>query len=118
MPDHAILCFPYVLSVVGDEPGLKDMIGYRTGGCNLYCIQCKYRNNFGMYDPALHVSRDYVEIKRLCVEGEMALARKVNATEKTTIARAKKETAAFKKLSDEGIYPMENAFHHAPMGVG
>ena len=121
LPDHAILVHPYLFSVIGDEPGIKEMIGFRTGGCTFFCTHCLYCNHHGMYDEEIHELRNFEEIKKLSVLAEKELARRTgdqkdreNTRKTETI---KQEILASKRLSSLGIYPMVNAFHDVPMGA-
>jgi hypothetical protein len=115
-----------VHSLVGDEPGLKEMIGFRSGGCTFFCHNCTFRNQNGLYDPAIHKPRNYEKIKKMCIKAERCLARKTQSDEVNDLSdydaeekkeRENKDTKAYKELSEQGVFPMENVFHTAPMGV-
>ena len=122
-PNHAFLFHPYVFSCIGDEPGLKEMIGFRKGGCTNFCIQCTFKNGDGIYDPVKHLHRDFQVIKELAIKAEMSLARRTGPREnvkvfssKVRIAEATKQDSAYNELMGLGIFPMQNCFHYAPMG--
>jgi hypothetical protein len=118
LPNHAILVHPYVVGVVGDEPGIKEMIGFRTGGCTFFCTQCLFRNGDEAYNKSIHKQRDFKQIKDMCKIGERALARRTrkDRNQRPTGDAQRREFAAYKALNQFGIYPMKNAFHDAPMG--
>jgi len=123
LPNHAIRFFPFVFSFVGDEPGIKETLGFRTGGCSYYCIQCLYRKGDGRYNDKKHKKRKFDKIEDLLVQAERSLKRKIGdpklvntyKTEKEK-RKAREDFAARKLINEHGIFPLQNPFHSAPMG--
>ena len=121
LPNHAILVHPYLFSIIGDEPGIKETAGFRTGACTFFCIHCLYCNHDGMYDEDKHALRDADDIKNLCSLAEKDLSRRTgdqSIRKRTAKSKeVKAEARASKRLSALGVYPMVNAFHDVPMGT-
>ena len=119
-PGNVILFHPYVVNICGDEPGLKEMLSFRGGNCKYFCIQCLYKNEDNLYNPKKHYSRNAEVIKKQCALGENSFLRAIaegGRRKKSTNSRHMEEDAASEWCMEQGIFPMRNAFHDAPMGV-
>lgn len=113
LPNHAILFHPYVQGVSCDEPEMRDVLGFRGGGCKMLCCQCEYRLNDGMYNPVRHKNRDFAAIKVETKKAERALRCMVGGP---GVKANKDDKAAYERLYDQGVYATLNPFHTVPMG--
>ena len=68
-----------------------------------------------MYSNKKHPLRDFDVMKRDCAGAEYSLARRVGELEITRKLSSNYDDLYVNILSD-GVYPMKNVFHDAPMG--
>ena len=107
------LFYPCVAFFVGDDPQQHRQAGIQEGNCTHSCIYCTYRNHDGVYNPAIHIPRDYDEIKVDCLESEKISLKKIRNPSMLT----RNEKDFLKKMARNNIHPYVNPLFYAPMGI-
>jgi len=105
------LFFQCIAFFVGDEPQQRRQAGLQEGNCLHSCSYCTYSYRDGVYNPRIHVRRNFEDVRIRCVQSEKAIT-KLNNRERLS----SEELSNLKYLREQNIHPYTNPLFDAPMG--
>jgi len=69
------LFFPCFAFFVGDKPQQRRQASLKEGNCLHSCSYCTYSYRDGVYNPRIHVRRNFEDVRIRCVQSEKAITK-------------------------------------------